>query len=61
MWKTGHAPMKNKMLETKAILGGELSGHIFIRDRWFGFDDGIYAAARLLEIMALREQSLMNS
>ncbi|QFT56958.1 phosphomannomutase/phosphoglucomutase [Microbulbifer sp. THAF38] len=58
MWKTGHAPMKNKMLETKAILGGELSGHIFIRDRWFGFDDGIYAAARLLEIMALREQSL---
>ncbi|WP_299585176.1 phosphomannomutase/phosphoglucomutase [uncultured Microbulbifer sp.] len=58
MWKTGHAPMKTKMLETKAILGGELSGHIFIRDRWFGFDDGIYAAARLLEIMALREQSL---
>ncbi|MCW8125478.1 phosphomannomutase/phosphoglucomutase [Microbulbifer halophilus] len=58
MWKTGHAPMKTKMLETKAILGGELSGHIFIRDRWFGFDDGIYAAARILEIMALREQSL---
>lgn len=58
MWKTGHAPMKTKMLETKAILGGELSGHIFIRDRWFGFDDGIYAAARVLEIMALREQSL---
>ncbi|WP_299943179.1 phosphomannomutase/phosphoglucomutase [uncultured Microbulbifer sp.] len=58
MWKTGHAPMKTKMLETKAILGGELSGHIFIRDRWFGFDDGIYAAARILEIMALREQTL---
>ncbi|MFA0810421.1 phosphomannomutase/phosphoglucomutase [Microbulbifer epialgicus] len=58
MWKTGHAPMKTKMLETKAILGGELSGHIFIKDRWFGFDDGIYAAARILEIMALREQSL---
>ena len=58
MWKTGHAPMRNKMLETGAILGGELSGHIFIKDRWFGFDDGIYAAARILEIMALREQSL---
>lgn len=58
MWKTGHAPMKNKMIETGALLGGELSGHIFIKDRWFGFDDGIYAAARILEIMALREQSL---
>ncbi|MCO1332856.1 phosphomannomutase/phosphoglucomutase [Microbulbifer sp. OS29] len=58
MWKTGHSPMKAKMLETNAILGGELSGHIFIKDRWFGFDDGIYAAARILEIMALREQSL---
>ncbi|MDP5210474.1 phosphomannomutase/phosphoglucomutase [Microbulbifer sp. 2205BS26-8] len=58
MWKTGHAPIKTKMLETKAILGGELSGHIFIRDRWFGFDDGMYAAARILEIMALREQTL---
>nr|WP_255771900.1 phosphomannomutase/phosphoglucomutase [Microbulbifer guangxiensis] len=58
MWKTGHAPMKTKMLETGAILGGELSGHIFIKDRWFGFDDGMYAAARVLEIMALREQSL---
>ncbi|MBB3061636.1 phosphomannomutase/phosphoglucomutase [Microbulbifer rhizosphaerae] len=58
MWKTGHAPMKTKMQETGALLGGELSGHIFIKDRWFGFDDGIYAAARILEIMALREQSL---
>ncbi|WP_226664172.1 phosphomannomutase/phosphoglucomutase [Microbulbifer aggregans] len=58
MWKTGHAPMKTKMLETGALLGGELSGHIFIKDRWYGFDDGSYAAARVLEIMALREQSL---
>ncbi|MFI2811197.1 MULTISPECIES: phosphomannomutase/phosphoglucomutase [Microbulbifer] len=58
MGKTGHAPMKAKMLENGAILGGELSGHIFIKDRWFGFDDGIYAAARILEIMALREQGL---
>ncbi|AQQ69175.1 phosphomannomutase [Microbulbifer agarilyticus] len=58
MWKTGHAPMKTKILETGALLGGELSGHIFIKDRWYGFDDGIYAAARILEIMALREQTL---
>nr|WP_255775680.1 phosphomannomutase/phosphoglucomutase [Microbulbifer sediminum] len=58
MGKTGHAPMKARMLESSAILGGELSGHIFIKDRWFGFDDGIYAAARILEIMALREQGL---
>ncbi|MFD1216887.1 phosphomannomutase/phosphoglucomutase [Microbulbifer celer] len=58
MWKTGHAPMKTKMLETGALLGGELSGHIFIKDRWYGFDDGAYAAARVLEIMALREQTL---
>ncbi|WP_340674103.1 phosphomannomutase/phosphoglucomutase [Microbulbifer salipaludis] len=58
MWKTGHAPMKEKMLETGALLGGELSGHIFIKDRWYGFDDGVYAAARILEIMALREQTL---
>ncbi|WGL15480.1 phosphomannomutase/phosphoglucomutase [Microbulbifer bruguierae] len=58
MWKTGHAPMKTKMRETGALLGGELSGHIFIKDRWYGFDDGAYAAARILEIMALREQSL---
>ena len=58
MGKTGHAPMKEKMLETGALLGGELSGHIFIKDRWYGFDDGTYAAARVLEIMALREQSL---
>ncbi|GMG86168.1 phosphomannomutase/phosphoglucomutase [Biformimicrobium ophioploci] len=58
MWKTGHSPMKAKMQETGALIGGELSGHIFIKERWFGFDDGMYAAARLLEIMALREQSL---
>lgn len=58
MGKTGHAPMKAKMLETGAMLGGELSGHIFIKDRWYGFDDGAYAAARVLEIMALREQTL---
>lgn len=58
MWKTGHAPMKNKMLETGALLGGEYSGHIFIKDRWFGFDDGMYAAARLIEILSLQGESL---
>ncbi len=58
MWKTGHAPMKNKMLETGALLGGEYSGHIFIKDRWFGFDDGMYAAARLIEIFTLQGESL---
>lgn len=58
MWKTGHAHMKSKMQETGAILGGEYSGHIFIKDRWFGFDDGLYAAARLIEIMSLQGQTL---
>lgn len=58
MWKTGHSHMKAKMIETGAILGGEFSGHIFIKDRWYGFDDGMYAAARLLEVMTLRDQDL---
>ncbi|MFT6387043.1 MAG: phosphomannomutase/phosphoglucomutase [Cellvibrionaceae bacterium] len=58
MWKTGHSHMKSKMQETGALLAGEFSGHIFFKERWFGFDDGIYAAARLLEIMSLRDQSL---
>lgn len=58
MWKSGHAHMRNKMIESGAMLGGELSGHIFFKERWFGFDDGIYAAARLLEILTMRDQSL---
>ncbi|MEO0442610.1 MAG: phosphomannomutase/phosphoglucomutase [Pseudomonadota bacterium] len=58
MWKTGHSHIKSKMRETNALLAGEFSGHIFFRERWFGFDDGIYAAARLLEIMSIRDQSL---
>lgn len=53
MWKSGHSRMRAKMLETGALLGGEFSGHIFIKDRWFGFDDAVYAAARLLELLAL--------
>ena len=58
MWKTGHSPMKAKMKETGALLGGEYSGHIFIKDRWYGFDDGMYAATRLVEILSLQDQSL---
>jgi phosphomannomutase / phosphoglucomutase len=58
MWKTGHSPMKAKMVETGALIGGEYSGHIFIKDRWYGFDDGIYAMARLLEIITLRDQNV---
>ena len=53
MWKTGHSLVKAKMRETGALLAGEMSGHIFFKERWFGFDDGIYSAARLLEILAL--------
>lgn len=52
MWKTGHSLIKAKMKETEAELAGEMSGHFFFRERWYGFDDGIYSAARLLEIIA---------
>ncbi|SFW67409.1 phosphomannomutase/phosphoglucomutase [Luteibacter sp. UNCMF366Tsu5.1] len=54
MWRTGHSLIKAKMRETGAALAGEMSGHFFFADnnRWYGFDDGIYAAARLLEIVA---------
>ena len=52
MWKTGHSFIKAKMNETGAILAGEMSGHIFFKERWYGFDDGLYAAARLLEIFS---------
>jgi len=58
MWKSGHAHIKAKMQETGALLGGELSGHIFFKERWYGFDDGLYATARLLEILTSRDQSL---
>ncbi|MBL4660898.1 MAG: phosphomannomutase/phosphoglucomutase [Alcanivoracaceae bacterium] len=51
IWKTGHSFMKAKLKETNAALAGEMSGHFFFNERWFGFDDGIYAAARLLEIL----------
>jgi phosphomannomutase/phosphoglucomutase len=52
MAATGHSLIKAKMKETGALLAGEMSGHIFIKERWFGFDDALYAAARLLEILA---------
>lgn len=52
MWKTGHSFMKAKIKETGAKLAGEMSGHIFFNDRWFGFDDALYAAARLVEILS---------
>lgn len=53
MWRTGHSLIKAKLKETGAALAGEMSGHIFFNDRWPGFDDAIYAAARLLEILSL--------
>jgi len=52
MWKTGHSHIKAKLKETGALLGGEFSGHICFVERWFGFDDAIYAAARLLELLS---------
>lgn len=58
MWKAGHSLLKAKMRETGALLGGEMSGHLFFADRYFGFDDGIYAGARMIEIMARRGLSL---
>ena len=58
MWRTGHSLIKQKMLETGALLAGEMSGHMFFKHRWFGFDDGIYASLRLLELMAKSDAPL---
>jgi phosphomannomutase/phosphoglucomutase len=58
MWKTGHSLIKKKIKEEKAVLAGEMSGHIFFADRYFGFDDAIYASARLLEILSRSKQKL---
>jgi len=52
LWKTGHSLIKAKMKETGALLAGEMSGHLFFKERWFGFDDGLYAGARLLEYLS---------
>ncbi len=58
MWKAGHSLIKQKMKETGALLGGEMSGHIFFADRFFGFDDAIYSSLRLLEIMGKGDKPL---
>lgn len=58
MWKTGHSFMKEKMAETGALLGGEFSGHIFFKERWFGFDDGLYAGTRLIEILSTTDPDM---
>jgi phosphomannomutase/phosphoglucomutase len=55
MWKTGHSLMKAKLKETGSPLAGEMSGHIFIGERWYGFDDGLYAGARLLEYLSAQK------
>lgn len=52
MWKTGHSFIKAKLQESKALLAGEMSGHLFFKERWYGFDDGLYAGARLLELLS---------
>ncbi|KZY63769.1 hypothetical protein A3742_04555 [Oleiphilus sp. HI0071] len=57
MWKTGHSLIKAKMKETGALLAGEMSGHIFFKERWFGFDDGLYSAVRLLELLGIEDRS----
>jgi phosphomannomutase/phosphoglucomutase len=58
MWQAGHSPIKAKMKEVGAALGGEMSGHMFFADRYFGFDDAIYAACRLVEILSRSGQGL---
>lgn len=57
MYKTGHSFIKKRLKETGAALGGEMSGHIFFKERWYGFDDALYAAARLLEILSKTDKS----
>ncbi|WP_345813127.1 phosphomannomutase/phosphoglucomutase [Paraburkholderia sp. PREW-6R] len=63
MWKTGHSLVKAKLRETGAPLAGEMSGHVFFKDRWYGFDDGLYTGARLLEILTRVDNpsELLNS
>ena len=58
IWKTGHSLIKSKMLEMKAPLAGEMSGHIFFADEYYGFDDAVYAALRLLRVLAVNGESL---
>ena len=58
MWRTGHSHMKAKLKETEALLAGEFSGHICFAERWYGFDDALYSAARLLEIVGAQDQNV---
>lgn len=58
MWKTGHSLLKKKMKETGAIIGGEMSGHLFFADRYHGYDDAIYASARLIELLAHEDRKI---
>ncbi len=58
MWRTGHSLIKEKMREEKAALGGEMSGHIFFADRYFGYDDAIYASCRLIELLSKTDRKL---
>ncbi len=60
MWRTGHSPMKRKMKETGALLAGEMSGHFFFADRYFGFDDAVYAGARVMQMLAEQKQPLSS-
>jgi phosphomannomutase/phosphoglucomutase len=60
MWKTGHSHIKAKIKETGALIGGEFSGHIAFLERWYGFDDGLYSAARLLEIVGAETQTVAD-
>ncbi len=60
MWKTGHSLIKAKMAETGALLAGEMSGHVFFKDRYYGYDDGIYAAVRLLDILSNTDKLLSD-
>ncbi len=60
MWKAGHSLIKEKIVKEGALLAGEMSGHIFFNDKWFGFDDAVYAGARLMEIMSKDNKSLLD-
>ena len=58
MWKAGHSLIKQKIFQENALLAGEVSGHIFFHDKWFGFDDAVYAGARLLEVLSRKKETL---
>jgi phosphomannomutase/phosphoglucomutase len=60
MWKTGHSLIKAKMKEEGAVLAGEMSGHMYFADRYFGYDDAIYASSRLIEILAAADRPLSS-